>query len=158
MLLSNTCINLVYLWYCILYCTLYMALGTDFSICGWNFWPLRWKLLSSMVLYFPVSNFWVRGWNPKVWPFKWKLLNNTWTFLWFCVLCCTCKEVNFNWKLLCSFHFCRLVLNVLPTGLVGLMMAVMMAALMSSLSSAFNSSATIFTVDVWLRIRPKVWH
>ncbi|EDO46200.1 predicted protein, partial [Nematostella vectensis] len=49
----------------------------------------------------------------------------------------------------------KLVLNVLPTGLVGLMMAVMMAALMSSLSSAFNSSATIFTVDVWLVCRPK---
>ncbi|KXJ15910.1 sodium/glucose cotransporter 5 [Exaiptasia diaphana] len=48
----------------------------------------------------------------------------------------------------------KLVLNVLPTGLVGLMMAVMMAALMSSLSSAFNSSATIFTVDVWLIFRP----
>ncbi|KAK3743610.1 hypothetical protein QZH41_002974, partial [Actinostola sp. cb2023] len=48
-----------------------------------------------------------------------------------------------------------LVLNVLPTGLVGLMMAVMMAAIMSSLSSAFNSSATIFTVDVWLIFRPK---
>lgn len=48
----------------------------------------------------------------------------------------------------------KLVLNVLPVGLVGLMMAVMMAALMSSLSSAFNSSATIFTVDVWLRFRP----
>jgi len=49
----------------------------------------------------------------------------------------------------------KLVLNILPTGLVGLMMAVMMAAVMSSLSSAFNSSATIFTVDVWLRIRPQ---
>lgn len=48
----------------------------------------------------------------------------------------------------------KLVLNVLPVGLVGLMMAVMMAALMSSLSSAFNSSSTIFTVDVWLRFRP----
>lgn len=50
----------------------------------------------------------------------------------------------------------RLVLNILPTGVVGLMMAVMMAAVMSSLSSAFNSSATIFTVDVWLRLRPQV--
>ncbi|EDO46199.1 predicted protein [Nematostella vectensis] len=49
----------------------------------------------------------------------------------------------------------KLVLNVLPTGLVGLMMAVMMSALMSSLSSVFNSSATIFVVDIWLRIRPK---
>ncbi|XP_022806468.1 sodium/glucose cotransporter 5-like [Stylophora pistillata] len=66
----------------------------------------------------------------------------------------------------CKFHcdnewgcsnnaYPKLVLNVLPTGLVGLMMAVMMAALMSSLSSAFNSSATIFTVDVWLRFRPR---
>lgn len=50
----------------------------------------------------------------------------------------------------------RLVLNILPTGMVGLMLAVMMAAVMSSLSSAFNSSATIFTVDVWLRLRPQV--
>ncbi|KXJ23310.1 sodium/glucose cotransporter 5 [Exaiptasia diaphana] len=49
----------------------------------------------------------------------------------------------------------KLVLNILPRGLVGLMMAVMMAALMSSLSSAFNSSATIFTVDVWVLLRPK---
>ncbi|XP_031566572.1 sodium/glucose cotransporter 5-like [Actinia tenebrosa] len=49
----------------------------------------------------------------------------------------------------------KLVLNVMPTGLVGLMLAVMMSALMSSLSSAFNSSATIFTVDVWLIFRPK---
>lgn len=49
----------------------------------------------------------------------------------------------------------KLVLNILPTGMVGLMLAVMMAAVMSSLSSAFNSSATIFTVDVWLRLRPQ---
>ena len=60
-------------------------------------------------------------------------------------------SVLFLWQL-----FSRLVLNILPTGMVGLMMAVMMAALMSSLSSAFNSSATIFTVDVWDRFRPKV--
>ena len=56
------------------------------------------------------------------------------------------------------FLLSRLVLNILPVGMVGLMMAVMMAALMSSLSSAFNSSATIFTVDVWLRFRPLVLH
>lgn len=66
----------------------------------------------------------------------------------------------------CKFHcgsefgctnnaYPKLVLNVLPIGLVGLMMAVMMAALMSSLSSVFNSSGTIFTVDVWLRFRPR---
>eukprot|EP00794_Sanderia_malayensis_P006218 gene6218-6934_t len=49
----------------------------------------------------------------------------------------------------------KLVLNILPTGAVGLMLAVMLAALMSSLSSAFNSSSTIFTVDIWKIFRPK---
>lgn len=48
-----------------------------------------------------------------------------------------------------------LVLNILPPGLVGLMLAVMIAALMSSLSSAFNSSSTIFTMDIWRVLRPK---
>jgi len=47
------------------------------------------------------------------------------------------------------------VLNILPSGLVGLMLAVMIAALMSSLSSAFNSSSTIFTMDIWRVVRPK---
>lgn len=36
---------------------------------------------------------------------------------------------------------------------VGLMLAVMMSALMSSLTSIFNSSSTIFTMDIWRRIR-----
>lgn len=68
---------------------------------------------------------------------------------------CLTREKLCHLKIFFSFLF-RLVLNVLPVGLVGLMMAVMMAALMSSLSSAFNSSATIFTVDIWLRARPRV--
>ena len=38
-------------------------------------------------------------------------------------------------------------------GLRGLMMAVMLAALMSSLTSIFNSSSTIFTLDLWRNIR-----
>lgn len=38
-------------------------------------------------------------------------------------------------------------------GLRGLMLAAMMAALMSSLTSVFNSSSTIFTMDIWKRIR-----
>ncbi|KAK4293913.1 hypothetical protein Pmani_033422 [Petrolisthes manimaculis] len=49
--------------------------------------------------------------------------------------------------------YVELVLNLLPTGLAGLMLAVMMAALMSSLTSIFNSSATIFSIDIWTRIR-----
>uniref|UniRef100_A0A4W5JGG3 Solute carrier family 5 member 9 n=1 Tax=Hucho hucho TaxID=62062 RepID=A0A4W5JGG3_9TELE len=37
----------------------------------------------------------------------------------------------------------------------GLMIAVMMAALMSSLTSIFNSSSTLFTMDIWQRVRPQ---
>lgn len=33
------------------------------------------------------------------------------------------------------------------------MIAVMMAALMSSLTSIFNSSSTLFTLDIWHRVR-----
>ena len=35
------------------------------------------------------------------------------------------------------------------------MLAVMLSALMSSLTSIFNSSSTIFTMDIYTRIRPK---
>lgn len=47
----------------------------------------------------------------------------------------------------------KLVLEIMPTGLRGLMLAVMMAALMSSLTSVFNSSSTLFTCDIWTKIR-----
>ncbi|KAK7072617.1 hypothetical protein SK128_003467 [Halocaridina rubra] len=49
-----------------------------------------------------------------------------------------------------NIAYAELVLNLLPTGLSGLMLAVMMAALMSSLTSIFNSASTIFTIDVWM--------
>ncbi|RXG52773.1 Histone H4 [Armadillidium vulgare] len=39
------------------------------------------------------------------------------------------------------------------SGLAGLMVSVMMAAVMSSLTSIFNSSSTIFTIDIWTRFR-----
>uniref|UniRef100_A0A8C4R8G2 Sodium/glucose cotransporter 2 n=1 Tax=Eptatretus burgeri TaxID=7764 RepID=A0A8C4R8G2_EPTBU len=48
-----------------------------------------------------------------------------------------------------------LVLNLLPNGLRGLMMAVMLSSLMSSLTSIFNSASTLFTMDIYTRIRPK---
>lgn len=35
------------------------------------------------------------------------------------------------------------------------MIAVMMAALMSSLTSIFNSSSTLFTMDIWKKHRPR---
>lgn len=42
-----------------------------------------------------------------------------------------------------------------PAGLRGLMLAVMLAALMSSLASIFNSSSTLFTMDIYTRLRPR---
>ncbi|KAG7332523.1 hypothetical protein KOW79_004357 [Hemibagrus wyckioides] len=47
----------------------------------------------------------------------------------------------------------KLVMELMPVGMRGLMIAVMMAALMSSLTSIFNSSSTLFTMDIWLRMR-----
>uniref|UniRef100_A0A8C5QAX3 Sodium/glucose cotransporter 2 n=1 Tax=Leptobrachium leishanense TaxID=445787 RepID=A0A8C5QAX3_9ANUR len=49
----------------------------------------------------------------------------------------------------------KLVVELMPRGLRGLMLAVMLAALMSSLASIFNSSSTLFTMDVWRRLRPQ---
>ncbi|XP_039623184.1 sodium/glucose cotransporter 4 isoform X3 [Polypterus senegalus] len=46
-----------------------------------------------------------------------------------------------------------MISRALFPGLRGLMIAVMMAALMSSLTSIFNSSSTLFTMDIWQRIR-----
>lgn len=50
--------------------------------------------------------------------------------------------------------FPTMVVTLLPSGLRGLVVASLMAALMSSLSSLFNSTATLFTVDVYDKIRP----
>ncbi|NXQ51845.1 SC5A9 protein, partial [Anthoscopus minutus] len=47
----------------------------------------------------------------------------------------------------------KLVMELMPDGLRGLMIAVMMAALMSSLTSVFNSSSTLFVIDIWQRLR-----
>nr|XP_027778121.1 sodium/glucose cotransporter 5 isoform X3 [Marmota flaviventris] len=47
-----------------------------------------------------------------------------------------------------------MISRALFPGLRGLMIAVMMAALMSSLTSIFNSSSTLFTMDIWKRLRP----
>ncbi|XP_054995640.1 sodium/glucose cotransporter 4-like [Sorex araneus] len=49
----------------------------------------------------------------------------------------------------------KLVMALMPVGLRGLMIAVIMAALMSSLTSIFNSSSTLFIIDVWQRFRRK---
>ncbi len=47
-----------------------------------------------------------------------------------------------------------LVQYLLPSGLKGLVAGGLMAALMSSLASVFNSSSTIFTVDIFKKLYP----
>ncbi|XP_026119514.1 sodium/myo-inositol cotransporter-like [Carassius auratus] len=64
-----------------------------------------------------------------------------------------CMEVC-NSKAGCTnIAYPRLVMNIMPVGLRGLMMAVMLAALMSDLDSIFNSASTIFTLDIYKMIR-----
>lgn len=50
--------------------------------------------------------------------------------------------------------FPTMVVSLLPAGLRGLVVAGLLAALMSSLSSLFNSTATLFTVDIYEKLRP----
>ncbi|KAK3587617.1 hypothetical protein CHS0354_032825 [Potamilus streckersoni] len=52
-----------------------------------------------------------------------------------------------------NIAYIKLVLELMPTGLRGLMMAVMLSAIMSSLTSIFNSASTIFTMDLWRKVR-----
>jgi SSS family solute:Na+ symporter len=51
--------------------------------------------------------------------------------------------------------FPMLVSSLLPVGLRGLVLAGMLSALMSALASLFNSTATLFTVDFYKRLRPQ---
>uniref|UniRef100_A0A3Q2R401 Sodium/glucose cotransporter 1 n=1 Tax=Fundulus heteroclitus TaxID=8078 RepID=A0A3Q2R401_FUNHE len=48
----------------------------------------------------------------------------------------------------------KLVVDLMPNGLRGLMLSVMLASLMSSLTSIFNSASTLFTMDIYTKIRP----
>jgi len=50
--------------------------------------------------------------------------------------------------------FATMVRSLLPAGLRGLVVGGLLAALMSSLSSLFNSCASLFTVDIYEKIRP----
>lgn len=50
--------------------------------------------------------------------------------------------------------FTTLVTAILPVGLKGLVAGGLMAALMSSLASVFNSCSTIFTIDIYKKLRP----
>uniref|UniRef100_A0A3B3WZK6 Sodium/glucose cotransporter 2 n=1 Tax=Poecilia mexicana TaxID=48701 RepID=A0A3B3WZK6_9TELE len=72
-----------------------------------------------------------------------------------CVVPEICKEVCGTEVGCSNIAYPKLVVTVMPSGLRGLMLAVMLAALMSSLASIFNSSSTLFTMDIWTRIRPQ---
>ncbi len=50
--------------------------------------------------------------------------------------------------------FPRLVAEVLPIGIRGVVVAGLLAALMSSLAGAFNASAALFTIDFYSKLRP----
>jgi SSS family solute:Na+ symporter len=51
--------------------------------------------------------------------------------------------------------FATLLMNKMPAGLRGLVAAGLLAALMSSLASVFNSCSTLFTVDIYKKLRPE---
>ncbi len=52
--------------------------------------------------------------------------------------------------------FPMLVAYILPIGVRGVVVAGLLAALMSSLAGAFNAASTLFTMDFYSRLRPKV--
>ena len=52
--------------------------------------------------------------------------------------------------------FPTLVKTLLPVGLKGLVAGGLMAALMSSLASVFNSCSTIFTIDIYKKLKPNL--
>ncbi|CAF2678404.1 unnamed protein product [Rotaria sp. Silwood2] len=66
-----------------------------------------------------------------------------------------CKEVCNNEVSCTDIAYPLIVIELMPRGLRGLMLACMIAALMTSLTSIFNSSSTIFTIDVWQRFRSR---
>ena len=51
--------------------------------------------------------------------------------------------------------FPTLVMTLIPTGLKGLVAGGLLAALMSSLASVFNSCSTLFTMDIYKKVRPQ---
>ncbi|MEL6671721.1 MAG: sodium:solute symporter [Bacteroidota bacterium] len=51
--------------------------------------------------------------------------------------------------------FPTLMVQILPAGLRGLVTAGLLAALMSSLASVFNSCSTLFTVDIYKKLKPE---
>ncbi|XP_015267632.1 PREDICTED: sodium/glucose cotransporter 2 [Gekko japonicus] len=72
-----------------------------------------------------------------------------------CVVPEECKRICGTEVGCSNIAYPKLVVSLMPSGLRGLMLAVMLAALMSSLASIFNSSGTLFTMDIYNRMRPQ---
>ncbi|KAL7847952.1 hypothetical protein AOLI_G00226700 [Acnodon oligacanthus] len=72
-----------------------------------------------------------------------------------CVVPEVCKDVCDTEVGCTNIAYPKMVLNLMPNGLRGLMLSVMLASLMSSLTSIFNSASTLFTMDIYARIRRK---
>ena len=64
------------------------------------------------------------------------------------------KERVLLFKIAGDQVFPTLVTQLLPVGIRGLIVACLLSALMSSLASLFNSSASLFTVDIYEKLRP----
>ncbi|CAF0993875.1 unnamed protein product [Didymodactylos carnosus] len=65
----------------------------------------------------------------------------------------TCYQVCHSANGCNDIAYPLLVIRLMPNAIRGLTLACMIAALMSSLTSIFNSSSTIFTIDIWQRFR-----
>lgn len=66
----------------------------------------------------------------------------------------TFLPVDANGVTISDAAFPTLVAKILPAGVKGLVVCGILAALMSSLASLFNSSAMLFTIDFYKRLRP----
>lgn len=65
-----------------------------------------------------------------------------------------CEKVCGNRAGCSDIAYPKLVVELMPTGLKGLMLAAMLAAMISSLTSIFNASSSMFVIDIWYKIRP----
>ncbi|XP_019060010.1 solute carrier family 5 member 4 isoform X2 [Fukomys damarensis] len=54
-----------------------------------------------------------------------------------------------------NYAYPTMVLELMPAGLRGLMLSVMVASLMSNLTSIFNSASTLFTIDLYAKVRKR---
>ncbi|KAM3825834.1 sodium/glucose cotransporter 1 [Vipera latastei] len=70
-----------------------------------------------------------------------------------CVVPSVCKAACGTEVGCSNIAYPTMVVELMPDGLRGLMLSVMLASLMSSLTSIFNSASTLFTMDIYTKIR-----